>query len=147
MNNDISYQFKQSTIETNSIGVQEVLNFYAFANQFSYKKVTLDLFNLNHFDANLSALLIAICLKLKIENKVSVYIEIPNELNVLFRNGLLAHLCGKGNDNSKYYDSRQSTITLKSFYLDDEDNFVEYLKKDFLSHRVGQYKWNNKSKY
>jgi hypothetical protein len=135
MNEDITYQFKLTSIETNHIGIEEVLSFYTFSKKYSNKKIVLNLDNLNHFDANLSSLLISICYRLKWENKIYVFIEIPKHLNVLFRNGLLSHLVGNGNDNSKYFDNRLSTITLKSFNIDEEDNFVSYLKSDFLSHR------------
>jgi len=135
MNEDISFQFKQTSIVTDSIGVDEVVSFYTFSKNYFNKKITLNLSNLNHFDANLSSLLISICFKLKVENKIYVFIEIPNHLNVLFRNGLLSHLIGNGNDNSKYFDNRLSTISLKSFNIEDDDAFVHYLKQDFLSHR------------
>ena len=55
-------------------------------------------------------------------------------MNVFFRNGLISHLKGDGNLNS-YGDNRESTIPLKAFDKEDDDNYCRYLKSDFLGHR------------
>lgn len=89
---------------------------------------------MNTLDANLGALLGAIAYKLKTENKVKVFLLLPDHMGVFFRNGLVAHLSGNGNEN-KYEDTRQSTIPLTSFSQDEDDKFSHYLKNDFFGHR------------
>lgn len=131
---EISYSFKNACIETNPNGIAELLGFYNYASKYKYAKINLNFTELNHFDANLSALLLALIHKLRVENKLYIYIDIPNHMNVLFRNGLLSHLKGNGNLN-EYEDNRKSTIPLKCFLPNQEDEFCEYLKSEFFAHR------------
>jgi len=128
------YYIKQ-VLETNYIGLREILKFYDFAKNFRYTTVVLNIEESNNIDANLSCVILAIAHKLFDERKVKVFLEIdPKKQNVFFRNGLISHLQGQGNNN-KYYDERQSTISLKTFNKYEDDNYCDYLVKDFFSHR------------
>ena len=129
------YSVKSSSLETNHIAVNELLSFYSYANKFSYTSVTLDISGSNHIDANLSALILAISYKLKQDKKVRVFVEIGDNHGVFFRNGLIAHLQGKGNDNP-YIDNRESTIPLTTYNTVDDNLYCKYLRNDFFSHRV-----------
>ena len=127
MQDKIIYTPSVLSIETNAIGVSELLKFYAFAKQYRFKSITLNLAPLNLIDANLAALILALVHKLKIENNLYIFVEIASHMNVLFRNGLIAHMSGKGNIN-KFEDNRHSTIPLTTFGVDDDVNFCNYLK-------------------
>lgn len=129
-----TYTINLKEVETNQIGILELLKFYSFARQYSYCKVQLNISTVNSLDANLSALILAIAHKLKQENKVYVFIILADHMNVFFRNGLISHLAGKGNTNSNN-DYRQSTIPLSAFSIEEDEQFCEYLKKDFFGHR------------
>lgn len=129
-----TYTLPLKEVETNSIGVSELMKFYAFARQFRYKSVQLNLSAVNTVDANLSALILAIAHKLRAENKVNLFVLLADHMNVFFRNGLMAHLQGKGNANP-YEDNRHSTIPLNTFSVDDDAEFCQYLRRDFFGHR------------
>ena len=73
MSTSPTYTPTQLQLETNQIGISELLKFYCFASNYRYSKVVLDLSPLNSVDANLSALILAIAHKLKHENKVYVF--------------------------------------------------------------------------
>jgi hypothetical protein len=128
------YKISVLTIETNFHGIDELIKFYGFASQFTYTSVELDLTSVNHIDANLSALIMALAHKLKHNNKNWIFIVFPPHMNVFFRNGLISHLKGEGNLNS-YGDNRESAIPLKAFDKEDDDNYCRYLKSEFLGHR------------
>lgn len=134
MSSDNIYTPSLKEIETNALGITELLNFYGYANNLRYCKVVLNLSPLNSVDANLSALILAIAHKLKHENKVYVFVELADHMNVFFRNGLISHLKGDGNNNA-YGDTRLSTIPLTSFSVDEDEKFCQYLRTDFFSHR------------
>jgi hypothetical protein len=129
-----TYTINLREIETNHIGIGELMKFYAFAKQYRYCGVQLNISPANSMDANLSALLLAIAHKLKTENKVHVFLLMADHMNVFFRNGLIAHLQGKGNANP-YEDNRQSTIPLTAFLTTEEEDFCQYLRRDFFGHR------------
>ena len=131
---DNRYIVNSLSVETNHLGVSELLRFYIEANKLSYSTITLDLTECIHIDANLSALILAISHKLQLKNKVRVFVEFNKSQNIFFRNGLVSHLQGKGNNN-QYGDSRESTIPLKIFNPDEDESFCSYLSNDFFSHR------------
>lgn len=123
-----------NSIETNSLGVIELLSLYSKAIASRHSKIIYDIQNLSNFDGNMAALLMAVVHKLKKQHRKYVYIEIPSHINILFRNGLVAQLMGKGNNN-QYEDTRESTIPLKAFSLAEDENFSHYLHNDFFGHR------------
>lgn len=130
----VSYSIQRTSIETDHIGLDELLKFYQYARQHSGGSITLDVTGVNHIDANLAAILLALSHKLRREKKVNVFIEIGKHQNVFFRNGLISHLAGSGNNN-KYGDQRESTIALTTFDCSDDESYCAYLKGSFLSHR------------
>lgn len=128
------FTVNQLSLETNQIGVGELMRFYQYACSLSYTSVTLNISPTNHVDANLSALIIALARKLQIERKVRVFVELGDGKGVFFRNGLISHLQGNGNNN-QYPDDRQSTIPLTAFNPDEDDNYCNYLRNQFFAHR------------
>ena len=128
------YTIKCLSLETDHFGVNEILKFYNYANRLSYASVNFNISPTNHVDANLSALILAITHKLQSERKVRLYLETGQGKGVFFRNGLISHLQGNGNNN-KYFDDRRSTIQLTSFYPDKDEDYCNYIRYDFLNHR------------
>jgi len=131
---DLRYTINKSTIETDHLGVSELLAFYKYAKQYYRRKINLDLTKTSNVDANLSAVLLALCEKLKRENQLYIYVETASHQNVFFRNGLISHLMGNGNTN-KYPDNRESTIPLKTFTQDKDEDYCSYIKREFFGHR------------
>lgn len=133
-NNKQLYKINVLLIETNYQGIDELMKFYDFASQFTNTSIALDLTSVNHIDANLSALIMALAHKLRYQYKNWIFVQFPPHMNVFFRNGLLSHLQGNGNKNN-YEDNRESTIPLKAFDKEDDDSYCRYLKTEFLGHR------------
>lgn len=129
-----TFTISLSELETNNIGVSELLKFYSFAKQYSYCKVQLNLSPCNSVDANLAALILAIVHKLKEENKIFIFVILADHMGIFFRNGLMSHLQNKGNENP-YGDDRHSSIPLMTFSIDDDEKFCKYLRSDFFGHR------------
>jgi len=128
-----SYDLKSKDISTNHLGVGELLKFYSYASQLSYTSIKLTMWQVNNLDANLSCFLLAIIKKLSIERKIYVFVEIPSHINVLYRNGFFNLVAKKNTEN--VFDSRESVIPCKEFQTNEDDAFVNYLKRDFFSHR------------
>ena len=122
------------SLETNHLGIGELMKFYSYAKTLSYTSVTLNISPTNHIDANLSALILALSTKLQAERKVRLFVELGDGKGVFFRNGLISHLKGDGNNN-EYPDNRESTIPLTTFSADDDENYCNYLSTDFFGHR------------
>lgn len=122
------------SLETNHIGVGELMQFYSYAKTLSYTSVILNISPTNHVDANLSALILALSTRLQLDRKVRLFVELGDGKGVFFRNGLISHLQGNGNDN-KYPDERESTIPLTTFSPDEDEKYCNYLRNDFFSHR------------
>jgi hypothetical protein len=129
-----SYTIKITDIDTSNRGVAELLKFYAWAKRYTHASIELNISPCNSMDANLSALLLALIHKLKVENKLYVFLLLGDGMNVFFRNGLVSHLKGDSNKNS-WGDDRQSTIPLTTFTVDQDDEFCHYLRNDFFRHR------------
>jgi hypothetical protein len=127
------YKVTATQIETNFQGISELMSFYGFASKFSNSAIELNLMGVNHIDANLSAVIMALAHKLKYDFRNKVFVEIPNHMHIFFRNGLITHLSGKG--NLEVYDNRESTIPLRAFDKEEDDNYCIYLKREFFNHR------------
>lgn len=152
MTSELMYTFNFSEIKTDYLGVNRLLRFYQWAKQYRYNKVTLNLSPVNHIDANLCAILLSLIYKLKTENKLYVFCELSDSItSIFFRNGFMAHLQGKGNNNP-YPDFRDSAIPLFSFLPEQDEAFYHYLKENFFAHRgleniQGDTKTNLRSHY
>lgn len=133
-NNTKIFTINRSSLETDHLGVGELMRFYQYANALSSTTITLNISPTSHVDANLSAIIIALVQKLKIERKVYVFVELGDGKGVFFRNGLISHLKGEGNNN-QYHDDRQSTIPLTAFNPDEDENYCNYLRNQFFAHR------------
>jgi hypothetical protein len=128
------YTLPLHSIGTSIYGVQAILGFYNYAKGLQSTSLDFDISSKIKVDANLSALIYAICYKLKIENDVSVNLVYNANQNIFERNGLVSHLQGYGNDN-QYVDNRHSAIALTTFDKLDEDEFCGYLRNEFFGHR------------
>jgi hypothetical protein len=128
------YTIERLSLETDHIGVGELQKFYSSARTFSNCTITLNISPLNHVDANLSAMILAIAYKLRRERNLRLFIELGDGKGVFFRNGLISHLQGNGNIN-KYVDERKSTIPLSTYYPSQDEEYCQYLRSDFFSHR------------
>jgi hypothetical protein len=127
-----AYVIECTSVETTHIGVHEILKFYSYAKKLKYTSIKLTLLNVQHIDANLSSLLFALIKKLKDEQKLYVFVEIPQHMHVLIRNGFIPQLSGT---TEKVFDERDSVIPFKQFNADDDDGFATYLTREFFSHR------------
>lgn len=121
-------------IATNYAGLEELLNFYTWSQSQSAGRLTWNFSPAFHLDANLSAVVLAIIHKLKREKNVYIFVELGELRNVFFRNGLIGHLKGEGNNNP-YPDYRESTIPVTTFDQNDDEAFCVYLRRQFFGHR------------
>src|SRR5690606_14453192 len=97
-----------------------------------YTSIKLNLLPVEKLDANLACLLLAFIKKAARERKIYFFVEIPQHMHVLYRNGFYNLLLGK---TDKAYDERESVIPCKIFDVADDDGFTMYLKNDFFGHR------------
>ena len=128
-----SYIPKVTSISTDSIGIETLIDFYHKASS-GVCQAKLDISLLSEMDANLSAVFLAISHKLNQSYQKRCFIELGQGHNIFFRNGLIAHLQGKGNSNP-YTDERDSTVPLRTYLPTEDDAFSSYIKNDFLRHR------------
>ncbi len=122
-------------IVTDHTGNQQLVNFYNFCCNYSSCWITIDVNGLIFFDANLSALLMAMIHKLRKERGLNFFLDwgcLKGELNILIRNGLAFYI---SKSQKVADDFRQSTVPVKAFLLDNADSFTSYIEKDFLNHR------------
>lgn len=134
MQNTISYKFPKQ-IYTNAQGFQILTDFYHYCHKYKDCWITIDWSEVQHMDANLSALLLAMIHKLKQENKIKFYLDyqyLRGPMNIFWRNGL-AHYIYKTDRQPN--DDRSSTIPVRAFKIDSVDKFVEYIENDLLKHR------------
>lgn len=128
----LKYVFEGS-YETNYTGIIRIIDFYKDLAVYENREVTICFCHLNWMDANLCAMLLGYIEKLKKENLIQFYFyydNVPSKLNVLQRNGFLKI------DGFKLEDDRQSVIQLKSFNINELDQFEQYIKNDLFEHRA-----------
>lgn len=129
-----SFKFT-GNIVTDHTGNQKLVDFYNFCCNHTGCWITLDVNGLQFFDANLSAIMMAMIHKLRRERDLKFYLDwscLKGDLNVLIRNGLALFIC---QSQKTADDSRQSTVPVKAFKLDSADGFTSYIENDFLKHR------------
>lgn len=134
VNEEHVYTVKPYPLRTGYEGVARLMEFYRYACGFKFCSITLDVSLVNHLDANLSALIMAMATKLQVKSNVSLRIKIGKGQDIFLRNGLISHLEGHGNNN-RYADDRKSSIALTSFKPFDEDFYRDYLANRFFAHR------------
>lgn len=115
------YKIEAKEVLTNHLGYEQITGFYSFAKKLTYTSINLNIWGVEMLDANLAGLIIALIRKLRIENKLYIYSEIPNHMNVLFRNGFFNKLIDIEEDN---YDDRDSTIPLTIFHPEADEDFL-----------------------
>lgn len=121
----------EGSLYTDFSGIKRLFNFYHCANEYSNTTIFIDFFDLDWFDANLSAILGAILYKLSSENNLTFSTDLnflKSKFDVLFRNGFL-------NSDLLVNDDRQSTVAFQKFRLDDKAGFVSYIERDLMNHR------------
>jgi len=124
-----------SNIETNAIGVDLLTKFYHDAKKLpNWTTASFDISNVGNFDANLSAAFLALNYKLYHSHKVPSRFTIGQGHSIFYRNGLISHMSGHGNNNN-YLDDRESTIPLRTYKTEDDEHFSAYIKSEFLKHR------------
>jgi hypothetical protein len=122
-------------LRTSSNGFKKLMGFYHHAVSNPGATYQLDFGSISFFDANMSAILMAILDKLKIDNRNRFQIDeeqINTRCEVLRRNGFISSLNGSSNKDG---DIRKSTVQLMTFHPTDADKFVSYIENDFLKHR------------
>lgn len=122
----------EDNIYTDSVGIKQIMAFYADCKHHKDKTVIIRLDNLNWLDGNLCALLGALLFRLKNENNLTFKID-PNQVeakcNILFHNDFLPL-----EEHSKTI-KKSSCIPFKGFYPKQKDEFTDYLENDLLSHQ------------
>lgn len=131
--NQLEYTFPQRII-TNAKGHEDLWQFHG---RFLHTKNSLIKFNFPDkcfIQANMSALLLAICNKLKKTNGLAFEIGDCNDvqLDLFRRNGLISHI--ENDAVLKSYDYRQSTVSAQLFHASEEQKFYDYIDHDLLSH-------------
>jgi hypothetical protein len=128
------YVFPQKII-TNAEGHKDL---WGFHNQFkNIRNATIKL-NIPYncfLEANMGALLISICNKLKIENKLLFEIGMCSDthLKLFLRNGLISHI--ENNKSLKQYDYNGTTIAARLFNASDATAFEDYIDNELLSNQ------------
>ncbi len=129
------FEFR-GNIGTDPNGIQQIANFYSTCKSFKNCSVNLLFNNVIFFDANLSSLLLCLGRELISTNNLKFFVDYKifnaTSLGVLKRNGLAKQLC---NLPGEVYDNRESVIRVKSFEVEDADNFVNYIERELLKHR------------
>lgn len=124
-------------INTNITGYKILADFHRRIIELKDQTIQLNWKCLAHFDANLSALLFAWIQQLSKENNVTFQLDtqsIADKHNVFLRNGLASHVLGI----PFVQDSRQSTIAVRCFTIDEINEFSQYIQHDMFCHpRLG----------
>jgi hypothetical protein len=123
-------------VPTSWKGNQKLVCFYNNCKETLDEEIYIDIDNLIHIDANLSALFYAILANLHENYNKTFTLDIgilEQKFDVLIRNGFAFLATG----NSKYnlIDERESTIKLREFEIEDIDSFIEYIDNELLNHR------------
>lgn len=123
----------EDKIQTNYTGYNQLSRFYHFClAQQTPSNFHLDFTNVEWFDGNLSALLLAMVYQLKKKFGHTVTTDaatIKQRFDVLFRNGFM------NGGELPVYDDRESTIPIRAFKIDDSEGFCHYVDNELLTHR------------
>lgn len=124
------------TVLTNRAGHEFLWNFYNTYKDVFNHAVVLDFSEMNFFEGNLSALLLALVHRLKTDNGMRFSAQTLGNAectDLLLRNGMIALLVD--NENEWRPDFQQSTIQARHFQVDQPDAFADYIEKELLAHR------------
>jgi hypothetical protein len=114
-------------ILTSPIGYNSLLKFSAECEKFFETKIYVDFSELVWFDANMTVLLGAIIQRNRKSNGNSFFtdkVNFPKKLKILVDNGFLGDTISK-NTNS---------IVFKSFKVTQDEDFMDYIDNELLSH-------------
>lgn len=130
----MEYTFR-GDLRTDVYGFRKLMEVYNMIARTGQKKIRPKLnFEMSFFDANMSALLLAMMQKLEADNGTLIDInmdQIDQKCEVLRRNGFASYIEG----STRPADPRRSTVPLMTFRSTDVDAFVSYIENDFLKHR------------
>lgn len=121
---------------TGKSGHDFLWSFYHQSCAHSETTVLLDFSKLTFFEGNLSALLLALAHKLKVENNLRFECFAGpkhNGMDLLMRNGLYGLLSDQPNVLPP--DHQQSTVPARLFQPDEDEAFFNYIENDLLGHR------------
>ncbi|MFA0964711.1 hypothetical protein AB9P05_23085 [Roseivirga sp. BDSF3-8] len=116
-------------INTSIVGHNELGRMYHNCRNYGIENI--DLILPTFFEANMSAVLLAMAHQLAKED-IHLGLSLEND-HVLVRNGLVNSLLGE--ENPQITDRRQSTVPLRTFGQEEDDAFTAYIHDDFLGHR------------
>lgn len=120
---------------TGKSGHEFLWSIYHSAKDYRDTTILLDFSELSFFEGNLSALLLALTNKLKVERNLKFECVARDEnygMNLLIRNGLYRLLSDKA--DIVIPDYQQSTVQANLFNLDEEERFLDYIEQDLLGH-------------
>ena len=116
-------------IKTNEDGYLKLITFYEECMRHSNNEIIIDFEKITWIDGNMSALLMAIILKLKRENNIIFFVDqdvIRDRFNILIRNGLLSGV--------EFVPKNDKTeIKLTGFDKIEDVRFIQYIEKELLS--------------
>lgn len=130
----MEYTFK-GELKTDVVGFKKLMHLYHIVSQYRGSRLKLNFGQINFFDANMSAILLAMLQKLERDNDNKILIDfgqIDENCEILRRNGFVSHMSKAA---ASVVDPRRSTVPLKTFQSNDADAFVTYIENDFLKHR------------
>lgn len=118
-------------IDTSFSGYKKLTSFYIECADYTNEIISMNLYDLEWIDGNMSALLDAILYKLEKENglRFSTDFEfLKKKFDVLLRNGFI-------DIGEKIEDDRKSTVPMKSFDTGDKKGFINYVEGELMEHR------------
>jgi hypothetical protein len=122
-------------LRTSSNGFTKLMNLYHHALDNPGVTFQLNFGSISFFDANMSAVLLAVLDELKADNQNKFIVndqQIGERCEILRRNGFTSNVEGAANPHE---DVRKTTVQLMTFRPTDADRFVMYIENDFLKHR------------
>jgi hypothetical protein len=116
-------------IKTNEDGYLKLIIFYEVCRRYTNDEIIIDFEGITWIDGNMSALLMAIILKLKKENNINFFVDqavIQNRFDILIRNGWLTGV--------EFVPKNDKTeIKLTGFDKAEDVKFIQYIEKELLS--------------
>lgn len=119
------------SISTTIYGYKKLLDFFHDAAKHRNCFIHIHFKELKWIDANMTAILAAFLHKLKNENKLEFIAQLNlghSSMNILFSNGFL-------NSEGHNYNNTGTSVILREFLKNQQDDFVNYVENDLLDHQ------------